>query len=203
MPWGVQVEPPEDKDKTDYNIESGMKIYKSMMDKQAAKAEEDSDHPSLADLKVQIQNEVVLLADVLREPSQKDAKGRKYQEAEKDTDHLNHPVLSTVEQYLPPQAAEYKADEEVRVIYSEPEEDNDDSYHHNERLSPLLREQLRYEVRLEREVKVHLYPEEDMDDLYHRPVPYQGENKAAPPVGGTSQRKHTKPEEDLDHLYHR
>ncbi|XP_070697131.1 uncharacterized protein [Pempheris klunzingeri] len=180
MSWGVEVEPPEDMDETDYDIDPRMMIWKNMAgggrDKGPPKAEEDLDelhHPSMADLlRVQIQN--------------LDAHN---QEPEEDKDDTDHPVFSQV-------AAE------------EPEQDWDEVYHKASEelagyLAPLLAE-----YKTGAEVRVaHSEPERDEDDLYHKdlpePIPYQDDPEAAAPVYVPSQRKYSEPEEDLDDLYHR
>ncbi|XP_044070641.1 uncharacterized protein si:ch211-217g15.3 [Siniperca chuatsi] len=229
MSWGVEVEPPEDMDETHYDIDPRMMIWKSMAgsgkDKQPLKAEEDLDelyHPSMADLlNVQIHNlDALPAADIQAEPSQEDANSKYNQEPEEDKDDIDHSVFSKVaseepeqdwdkvyhkareelDVYLAPLVAGYKAGAEVRVAHSEPEKDEDELYHRHDRHSPVQMEPLK------REVRVHLQPEEDMDDLYHndllKPIPYQGDTKAAAPVDLPSQRKHSEPEEDLDDLYH-
>lgn len=233
MSWRVEVEPPEDMDETHYDIDPRMMIWKgktgSGPHKQPLKAEEDLDelyHPSVADLKVQIQNlDALPAADIQAEPSQQDANMKYNQEAE-DEDDINHPDFNKVaseepeqdwdevyhkareelDVYLAPLVAGYKAGAEVHFAHSEPEEDEDDLYHGDEQRSPVQMEPLRREVRRDSEVRVHLQPEEDMDDLYHKnllqPVPYQEDTKAAAPVDLPSQRKHSEPEEDQDDLYH-
>ncbi|KAA8583847.1 uncharacterized protein si:ch211-217g15.3 [Etheostoma spectabile] len=203
MSWGVEVEPPEDMDQTDYDIDPSMRIWKSMtgQDKQPMKAEEDFDelyHPSMVDLlKVQFQNlDAFPAADIQAEPWREDANIKYNQEPEEDKDAIDHPDFKV---------AKNKAGEEVHVAHSELEKDEDELYHHEG--PPVQMELLSREVMGESEVRVHLQPEEDMDDLYHKDpmklIPYQDDTKAAAPVYLPSQRKHSEPEEDLDDLYHR
>ncbi|XP_038593592.1 uncharacterized protein si:ch211-217g15.3 isoform X2 [Micropterus salmoides] len=194
--WGIEVEPPEDMDRTDYDIDPQMKIWKSMtgggQDQQPLKAEEDLDelyHPSVAHLlKVQIQDlDAHPAANIQAEYSHEEA-DIKYNQEPEDKDDVDHPVFIKVaseepEQdwdevsrkareelygYLAPLVAGYKAGAEVRVAHSE--------------------------------------PEEDMDDLYHKdvlkPIPYQVDTRAAVPADLPFPRKHSEPEEDLDDLYH-
>ncbi|XP_049927753.1 uncharacterized protein si:ch211-217g15.3 [Epinephelus moara] len=232
MSWGVEVEPPQDMDETDYDIDPSMMIWKSMAgtgwDKQPLKAEEDLDelhHPSMADLlKVQIQNlDTLPAADIQAQPWQEDADVKSNQEPEEDKDDIDHPGFSEValnepeqdwdevyhkareqlDGYLAPLRAEYKAEAESRISHSEPEKDEDALYHHDVQGSPVQMEPLRPEVVAESKARLHLQPEEDMDDVYHRDLPELiPDHEAAAPVYLPSERKHSEPEEDLDHLYH-
>ncbi|XP_059214772.1 uncharacterized protein si:ch211-217g15.3 isoform X1 [Centropristis striata] len=211
MAWRVEVEPPQNMDETDYDIDPSMKIWKSMrdieQDKQPWKAEEDLDdlrHPSVVDLKVQTRN---MDADIQAEPWQEVSNMKYNPEPELDMDEVYHKALEDVAGYLAPLRADFKAGEEARVEYSEPEKDEDEMYHRDDQSSSVQMEELSREVMVQSErVRVHLEPEEDMDDLYHKdvlqPIPYQGEPEAADPVYFPSQRKYSEPEEDLDGLYH-
>lgn len=229
LSWGVEVEPPEDMDSTDYNIDPRMRIWKSMtgegQDKETVKAEEDLDdlnHPSVADLlKVQIQNPA---ADDQVDPLQEDVHMKNYQGPEEDRDDIYHPDFSAVDSEEPeqdwddhareelggnltPLMANYKAAAEVPVAHSKPERDDDKLYHQDAHSSPVGTELLAREVKADSAVRVHLQPEEDLDELYHRdvlqPVPYHVDQKAAAPVDAPSHRTYSEPEEDLDDLYHR
>ncbi|XP_042358383.1 uncharacterized protein si:ch211-217g15.3 [Plectropomus leopardus] len=195
MSWGVQVEPPEDMDETDYDIDPKMMIWKSMTgngrDRQPLKAEEDFDelyHPSMADLlKVQIQNlDTLHAADIMGPWEEESVKSN--QKPEEDKDDIDHPdfievasdehkqnldevynkAREEVDGYLAPLLADYKADAEIRVSHFEPERDDDELYHHSDQDSPVQMEPLSREVVGVREVRVHLQPEVDMDDLYHK-----------------------------------
>nr|XP_046258730.1 uncharacterized protein si:ch211-217g15.3 [Scatophagus argus] len=201
MSWGIEVEPPEDRDEAKFDIDPRMMIHK--------KAEEDLDelyHPSVVDLDVQVQN--------LRAQDEADVKGeqehaniRYHQEPEEDNDDIDHPVFSEVnseepeqdldDRYSDPLMAAYRAGVEVHV---EPEKNEDELYHQDDQ-----RSLVRTAVRDESQVRVHPLPEEDMDDLYHKdvaqPIPYQGDTEAAAP-DVPSQRMYSQPEEDLDYLYH-
>ncbi|XP_022618685.1 uncharacterized protein LOC111234773 [Seriola dumerili] len=196
MSWGVEVEPPETMDETDYDIDPSMMIWKSMrgkeQDKQPLKAEEDLDelhHPSMADLlRVQIQNmDVLSAADIQPGPAQEEPNMKFNEEPEEDRDDIDHPLFSKVaeepeqnwdevynkareelDRYLAPLTAEYKAGDKVRVAHSEPKKDENDLYHHDDQPSTVQMELLLREVRGDGEVRVHLQPEEDMDDLYHK-----------------------------------
>ncbi|XP_062257436.1 uncharacterized protein si:ch211-217g15.3 [Platichthys flesus] len=197
--WGVEVEPPEDLDQTDYDIDPSMKIWKSMAGRERPlKAEEDLNelhHLSMRDLlKDQIPNQDVLpVADML------------YNEPEEDRDDIDHPVFREVASQQAEQV-ESKAGVWTRVAHSEPEEDKDELYHRDDQPLLVQTEPLRIEVTGERQVRLHLQPEEDMDDLYHedhqQPALYQDAAKSEAPVDLPYQRKHSEPEEDLDDLYH-
>ncbi|XP_020498577.1 uncharacterized protein si:ch211-217g15.3 [Labrus bergylta] len=186
MSWGVEVEPPENMDETDFDVDPNMKIWKSMTGggevKLHLKAEEDLDelyHPSMADLlRVQIQNVDALPADIPAhsmqvEEDKEDVQHPDFEvlpvEPEQDWDAVYYKAREELAGYLAPLTAEYKAGAEVPALYSE--------------------------------------PEEDMDDLYHKdflqPVPYQDDAPAAALVDLPFQGKHSEPEEDLDDIYHR
>lgn len=223
MSWGVEVEPPEDMDSTDYNIDPRMRIWKSMtgegQDKETVKAEEDLDdlnHPSMADLQNPADDQVDLL--------QEDVHMKNYQEPEEDRDDIYHPVFSAADSEEPeqdwddiyqareelggnlPLIADYNAAAEVPVAHSEPERDEDELYHQDTHSPPVATELMAREVKADSAVRVHLQPEEDLDELYHRdylqPVPYHVDPEAAAPVDVPSHWTYSEPEEDLDDLYH-
>ncbi|XP_010787908.1 uncharacterized protein [Notothenia coriiceps] len=211
MSWRVEVEPPEDMDETDYDIDPEMKIWKSMtggQEEQPLKAEEDLEelyHPSVVDLlKVEFQNRDALpAADIQADPWQEVANLN--QEPEEDKDDVDHPGFGEAapnepEQdwdevyrraseelagYLAPLVAGNKPDAEIRVSHSEPEKDEDELYHHDDQGSPVQKELLSREVAGESEVRVHFQPEEDMDDLYHKDflnlIPHPADTEAAAP----------------------
>lgn len=108
-------------------------------------------------------------------------------------------------QYLAPLRADYKADELVRIFYSEPEKDEDEVYHRDHHSSE-VQTGSEQETGEDKAARVYLQPEEDKDGLYHKDVKqllFQIDPIAAAPIDVPSQRKHSKPEEDRDHLYHR
>ncbi|XP_060942744.1 uncharacterized protein si:ch211-217g15.3 [Limanda limanda] len=199
MSWGVEVEPPEDLDQTDYDIDPSMKIWKSMAGREEPlKAEEDLNelhHLSMKDLlKDQIPNQDVLpVADM------------SYNEPEEDRDDIDHPVFGEAASQEAEQV-ESEAGEWTRVSQSEPEEDQDELYHRDDQALLVQTEPLRIEVMGARQVRLHLQPEEDMDDLNHKdhqqPALYQDAAESDAPVDLPYQRRHSEPEEDLDDLYH-
>ncbi|XP_029926659.1 uncharacterized protein LOC115372705 [Myripristis murdjan] len=197
MSWGVEVEPPQDMDETDFDIDPSMAIWKSMIgtgqEGQYLKAEEDKDelyHPSMEDLKAQIQTDT-------------DDIGR-LAEPEQDWDEVYHGARDMLDRYFAPLGPKVDKDVEIHPAHTKPEEDEDDLYHSDPR-SAVQVEPLGREFSEDTKVRIHLEPEEDMDDLYHmdplRPIPYQ-DDAAAMPVDQPSLRKHSEPEEDLDDLYH-
>lgn len=187
MSWGMEVEPPEDMDNTDYNIDPRMRIWKSMtgsgQDKKTLKAEEDLDelhHPSMADLRIQIQKLGSFPdPDVLAEPLQ-DVNMRHNLKPEEDRDDIDHPVLTEMDSKEPGQVWNEVYNKEIEEL--------------GEHEAPLI---------VDHEVRVHLQPEEDMDGLYHNNVPQLIHNLDAEGfLHVPSQRKHSEPEKDLDYLYH-
>lgn len=127
------------------------------------------------------------------------------EEPEQDWDDVSRKHRKELLQYLAPLRADYKADELVRIFYSEPKKDEDEVYHRDDHDSEVQTES-EQEVGEDMAARLYLQPEEDKDHLYHRDVKqllYQIEPIAAAPVDAPSQRKHSKPEEDRDHLYHR
>ncbi|XP_046886137.1 uncharacterized protein si:ch211-217g15.3 isoform X2 [Hypomesus transpacificus] len=207
MPLGLrEVEPPEDMDVTDYDINPNMAIWKNMrgngQEEKYLKAEKDSDdlyHPSME----QSQMADVLRAwpqpedtfswvDVQAEPLEEGDNLEYYQEAEVDQDAMSHTFSEQME-------PEVDWDE---VYHPGTKEGGDGTY-----LDPLPQEA---EVRDQSKVIKNKQPEEDRDDVYHADppasVPYH--KVADTPVAAllpydqAVQRMHTQPEEDLDHLYH-
>ncbi|KAK5602301.1 hypothetical protein CRENBAI_014185 [Crenichthys baileyi] len=177
--WGVMVEPPEDLDRIQFEVDPSMKIWNSMknsgQDKQYLKPEEDLDeiyHPSTSELRAQM---------------------RKfgYQAKEKDED-----------QYLPARI-EHSSEREVR-IHLQPEEDIDDLYHKQPLISVLQQEVAEAPADLPSQRK-YAKPEEDLDDIYHKKLllPVLQQEVAEAPADIPSQRKYANPEEDLDGLYHK
>ncbi|KAF7652546.1 hypothetical protein LDENG_00094950 [Lucifuga dentata] len=219
MSWGVEVEPPQDMDEGDYDIDPRMIVWKSMTGGQDGKhlmAEKDLDklyHPSMLDL----QKLNIPATDIHSGLLQEDTNAR-YDEPEKDMDDIAHPfsimspedpkqdwdeIREVMARYLAPLVAKTNTGTEIHKAQMEPEEDEDDLYHEDSH-SPEQMEQVAGEVR---EVRVHLQPEEDMDDLYHadhhlQPILYHDESDAATPVDGPFHRKYDEPEEDQDDLYH-
>ncbi|KAM9726540.1 uncharacterized protein ACNS7B_017444 [Menidia menidia] len=179
LSWDVEVEAPEDTDKTQYEIDPSGEMWKTMAGYgQPLKAEEDLDelyHPSLADLQVQIQN-LDPASDFLGELPRDNANMPYRQEPEEDRDEIDHPVFKDVAGYLIPLVAENIAETDQL----EKDEDH---------ISPVATE---------------LEPEEDLDELYHKELPapalHQEEPNAAAVV--PFQGKYSEPEEDMDDLYH-
>lgn len=207
--WKVEVEPPENMDWIQYDVDPRMKIWKSMtgsgQDKQLLKAEEDLDelyHPSVVGLlQDQIQN-LDPPSNILAEPFLGDTNTNYRQEPEDDRDDIDHPVFNEV-------AAE------------EPEQDWEEAYHKAREelagyLAPMVLKNMvgvpyveekneDHHMKSVGEVRVHLQPEEDMDDIYHKDIfipVLHDDTKAPPPADLQFQRKYSEPEEDMDHVYH-
>lgn len=164
MSWGIEVEPPEDLDKTHYDVDPSMKIWKSMTGdsegSQHMKAEVDLDelyHPSVADLlKVQPKN----MDDLPNEEVQEE------EEPEWDEDKARE-VLA---KYMAPLMADYQRGAEVPALYSEPEEDMDDVYHKDHpELLPYQHDAAPAAALVDLpSQKKYSEPEEDQDDIYHQ-----------------------------------
>ncbi|XP_037127731.1 uncharacterized protein si:ch211-217g15.3 [Syngnathus acus] len=169
LPLDVEVEPPEDMDETDYDIDPKMKIWNNVdatgTEKQLAVAEVDLDdvhHPSLKTFPAEYE-------EVFSE------------ESEQDRDAVYHEARAQLDEYLAPLTAEYRmarleqpqpdmteALDRVRR-HLEPEVDVDDLYHsdlqnwmssyldNDNAAAPL-------DWQLERNYD---QPEEDLDHLYH------------------------------------
>ncbi|KAI4813145.1 hypothetical protein KUCAC02_024493, partial [Chaenocephalus aceratus] len=204
MSWRVEVEPPEDMDETDYDIDPEMKIWKSMtggQEEQPLKAEEDLDelyHPSVVDLLKEPEED----KDDVDHPGFGEAAPN---EPEQDWDEVYHRASEELAGYLASLVAGNKPVAEIRVSHSEPEKD--ELYHHHDQGSAAQKELLSHEVAGESEVRVHFQPEEDMDDLYHKDllklIPHPADTEAAAPANPNPfQRRHSQPEEDLDNLFH-
>lgn len=127
-------------------------------------------------------------------------------EPEQDWDDVYHKHTKELLQYLAPLRADYKADEAVRIFYSEPEKDEDEVYQSDNQYSEVQTES-EQKIGEDKAARVHLQPEEDKDDLYHKDVEQllvQSDPKAAAaPIDVPFQRRHSKPEVDLDDLYHK
>lgn len=134
------VEPPEDMDRTHYDIDPNMKIWKSMrgsgQEKKYLKAEEDLDklyHPSVVNL--------------LRGRNQK----------------LDVPPVVQAEPLIPQMAVNSQA-----RVHLEPEEDMDAVYH-KEPLRPVFyQDNIRAAYPVNFPPQKHTEPEEDLDMIYHR-----------------------------------
>ncbi|XP_024860983.1 uncharacterized protein si:ch211-217g15.3 [Kryptolebias marmoratus] len=202
-----QVEPPEDRQDINYDIDRRMRIWKSM---KVPKAEEDMDelyHPSTDELHLQSQKDPA--ADV---PLKRYVSIEYKQEAEEDRDVIDHPVFAEViaeenqaydkedpearekvVRYLAPLMAGYKPEVGDAPYQPETNEDQVSSVEVKSVSS--------------KEGRIHLQPEEDMDDLYHKdilmPVSYQDHAKDAAPDYLLPQRNYSEPEVDLDDLYHK
>lgn len=225
MSWSVQVEPPQDMDEAEYDIDPRMILWQHVtgtrQDRQPLKAEEDLDvlyHSSMSDL---LQNiNTYPATDIQSDTLQEDTNTRYDHREENDIDDIAHSfsgkmapgkpnqdwdeMRKVLEGYLAPSVAKSNTGTGVHKAHTEPEGDEDDMYHKDSN-SPVQIEKLQHEAREETVVMIHLQPEEDMDDLYHEDlqlIPYHGDADAAMPVLRPSLRICNEPEEDLDALHH-
>ncbi|XP_061646966.1 uncharacterized protein si:ch211-217g15.3 isoform X2 [Phyllopteryx taeniolatus] len=178
MPLSVEVEPPQDMDQTDYDIDPKMKIWENVAamgkDKQVLVAEADLDdvhHPSLQKLPAEDE-------DDSERPIFSD-------EPEQGWDEVYHKARAELDGYLAPLTVEYKKmvrhvqpePEETEALelarrHLEPEEDTDDLYHPD----------------------VQSWMPNYQDDY---------NDNAAAPFDWKSDENYDERAEDLDHLYHR
>lgn len=138
--WAVAVEPPEDMDRTHYDIDPNMKIWKSMrgsgQEKKYVKAEEDLDelyHPSTGNF----------------------LRGR--------NQNLDVPPVVQAEPVIPQMAVKIQA-----RVHLEPEEDMNAVYH-KEPVRPVFhQDNIRAAYPVNFPPQKHTEPEEDLDMIYHR-----------------------------------
>nr|XP_055026591.1 uncharacterized protein si:ch211-217g15.3 [Misgurnus anguillicaudatus] len=162
-----EVEPLEDMDNTDYDIDPSMSIYKVVKDEVRQKynrPEEDKDaiyHPF----------ELKLPADSKQSGSfpQPHDQVRSYDKPEEDRDDLYHGVFDIIGDEQPMgvvKDAQVNRDN-VRPMYLSPEEDKDHLYHPDlrgqqpDQHAPLNMYPIHHK-------KVHTEPEIDLDGVYHQ-----------------------------------
>lgn len=161
-----EVEPPEDMDITDFDIDPSMSIWKVVKDEVRQKynrPEEDKDaiyHPF----------ELKLPADS-KQPGtflQPHDQVRSYDKPEEDRDNLYHGTFDIIGEE--PMGVEKDAQvnrDNFKPIYLSPEEDKDDLYHPDfrgqqpDQHAPLNM----FPIHLKR---VHTEPEIDLDGVYHQ-----------------------------------
>lgn len=176
MSWSVQVEPPEDMDETSYDIDPRMKIWKSMkgaeQGRQHLEPEEDLDelfHPSLADLRIQMENQDVPSAV----QAVQEVASVKYSQEPEDRDDIDHPDVFEEVKAAPEPVKMAALEAQVRGqgeprVHVEPEEDMDDLYHKD--VQPFIVYQSEGEADAPAEVppqRMYDEPEGDLDYLYH------------------------------------
>ncbi|CAN9499855.1 unnamed protein product [Ophioblennius macclurei] len=178
MLQGEEVEPPEDMDDLEYNIDPRMKIWKDLTDSSKLPQVSENDLEELYRLS---------LADA--ENESKEA----FEEPEEDMDELYHQAKEQLAEYLAPLMTGDKAGVEERDAPFEQE--------------AVETEQQPDVAGVQAMVRIHLQPEDDTDHLYHPDPRIFHQNGAFPkaavaPVEYPSGMKHTQPEEDLDGHYH-
>ncbi|XP_077352400.1 uncharacterized protein LOC144001727 [Festucalex cinctus] len=170
MPLHVEVEPPQDLDETDDDIDPKMKIWENMAttgkEKRALEAEVDLDdihHPSMKKFPAQYEKEVFS------------------KEPEQDWDAVNHKAREQLDGYLAPLTAEYKMarlvqtqpekTEALEVVrrHLEPEADMDDLYHPDvQSWMPSYQDDDNAAAPFNWQSDGNYdQPEEDLDHLYH------------------------------------
>ncbi|MCI4376300.1 hypothetical protein PGIGA_G00186960 [Pangasianodon gigas] len=171
-----EVEPVEELDLKEVDIDPHMAIWKAMKQIQQQKynkPEEDKDKPYLpSDVQHSAGNKHV---EAYLEP-QYHSQGQRYQEAEKDLDDLYHDIQGIVNH----------ADLKEQVVQPEiPVPD-------------------KAEVVEPHETSVYMTPEEDKDGLYHGDFIFHGGHQVfqVPVMEDLPKTVYTEPEEDLDHLFH-
>ncbi|KAL6487049.1 hypothetical protein MHYP_G00036750 [Metynnis hypsauchen] len=172
MTFGLkEVEPLEDLDLTDADIDPGMLIWKAVKQPRQQKydkPEEDKDmvyHPSelragMLDKDIQLQSYV---------------KARLYEEPEQDMDELYHSEPEKLvrelfqDKELVQTGAKDKAEEaepSEKLMYMSPEEDKDDLYHGHIPSGSVVEAPAVQAFDNKRKI-VYTEPEEDLDKLYH------------------------------------
>ncbi|KAK9964509.1 hypothetical protein ABG768_005674 [Culter alburnus] len=159
-----EVEPPQDMDITDFDIDPNMLIWKAVKEviqQKYNRPEEDKDalyhsfgikHP--ADPKQHENYFQPLGHDQVQ----------KYDKPEEDRDDLYHGMFGVAAE--PMRGEKDVIGGNARPIYSSPEEDKDDLYHAD--LKGHQSDQKAMNIFPIRPKRVHTEPEVDLDDLYHK-----------------------------------
>ena len=170
MSWGVEVEPPEDLDETDYDIDPSMKIWKSMAGRgQPPKEDRSYDEPEedRDDIDHPVYREVAS-----QEAEQVESKAGEWtrvahSEPEEDEDDLYHRDDQRVVVQTEPLRIEVTGGRQVR-LHLQPEEDMDDLYHNDHQQPALYQDASEADAPFDLPYqRKHSEPEEDLDDLYH------------------------------------
>lgn len=155
-----EVEPPQDMDITDSDIDPSMLIWKAIngqIQQKYDRPEEDKDalYHSF-DIK-QPENYFQPLGH---------DQVRMYDKPEEDRDDLYHGMFDVAEK--PMREEKDVIGGNVRPIYSSPEEDKDDLYHADVKGHQSDQQALLMNIFPIRPKRVHTEPEVDLDDLYHK-----------------------------------
>ncbi|XP_009305664.1 uncharacterized protein isoform X1 [Danio rerio] len=159
-----EVEPKEDMDITDFDIDPDMMVWKAAKDEILQKynrPEEDKDalyHPF--DMKHPVDPEIYV------QPQGYD-RVLKYDKPEEDRDDLYHGRFNVAKEPIR-REKDVIGGNNVRPIYSSPEEDKDDLYHAKVRGQPSDQEAQPIYFLPIRPKRVHTEPEVDLDDVYHK-----------------------------------
>ncbi|XP_014838035.1 PREDICTED: uncharacterized protein LOC106915145 [Poecilia mexicana] len=171
LSWGADVEPPEDMDRIEYEVDPRMRIWNSGQEKHYLKPEEDLDeiyHPSIVELQAQIREfgyQAQGKEDDQHSPAQMEQVV--YLQPEEDMDDTYHkePLLPALQRDVAEAAA--PVDLPSQRKYTEPEEDLDDLYHRKFDMPVLQQKVAEAPVDIPSQRK-YTEPEEDLDGLYHQ-----------------------------------
>ncbi|KAL0177947.1 hypothetical protein M9458_026841 [Cirrhinus mrigala] len=162
-----EVEPPQDMDIKDFDIDPKMMIWKAAKEKTQQKydrPEEDKDalyHPF-----DKIHQADAKQSENYFRPLGRD-QVRMYDTPEEDRDHLYHGRFDVAVE--PMRKEKDVIGGNVRPMYLSPEEDKDDLYHaHVKGLQSDQQAQAPMNIFPIRPKRVHTEPEVDLDDLYHK-----------------------------------
>lgn len=167
-----EVEPVEEQDLTEIDIDPHMAIWKAMKHfhrQKYNKPEEDNDKLYLPS---DVQHSAGNKQDEAYLEPQYYGQGRLYQEAEKDLDDVYHNIQGLVNH----------ADLKERVV------------------QPDIPVPDKAEIKELRETSVYMTPEEDKDGLYHGD--FTGQVFQVPIMENLPKKVYMEPEEDRDHLFH-
>ncbi|XP_014883557.1 uncharacterized protein LOC106944805 [Poecilia latipinna] len=171
LSWGAEVEPPEDMDRIEYEVDPRMRIWNSGQEKHYLKPEEDLDeiyHPSIVELQAQVREfgyQAQGKEDDQHSPAQMEQVV--YLQPEEDMDDTYHkePLLPALQRDVAEAAA--PVDLPSQRKYTEPEEDLDDLYHRRFDMPVLQQKVAEAPVDIPSQRK-YTKPEEDLDGLYHQ-----------------------------------
>ncbi|XP_051507895.1 uncharacterized protein si:ch211-217g15.3 [Myxocyprinus asiaticus] len=170
-----EVEPPQDMDSTDFDIDPDMLIWKAVKEEIQQKynrPEEDKDalyHPT--EIQLAAEQPETFFQPLVRDQV------RMYDKPEEDRDYLYHGIFGEADSALnkklyPEEPMRGEKDAQViggnsRRLYSSPEEDKDGLYHADVRGEPSDKQAPPMNIFPIHTKRVHTEPEVDLDDLYH------------------------------------
>lgn len=159
-----EVEPVEEQDLTEVDIDPHMAIWKAMKQFRQQKYNKPKEDKDKLYLLSEVQHSAGNEQVEANHESQYHSQGRLYQEADEDLDDVYHPEFKerVVQPDIPvPDNTEVEEPRETSV-YMTPEEDKDGLYHGDFTLQVF-----QVPVMEDLPKKVYTEPEEDQDDLFH------------------------------------